>query len=62
MKKLLSNIKDYLGLLALILVISIWLWLPPLLAQLTYSDWTCAYKKCVVIKEQDNAKDQRNNS
>ena len=53
MKKLLSNIKDWLRLLALVLFISIWLWLPPLLAQLNYGDWACAYKKCVVIKEEE---------
>lgn len=51
MKKLFSNIKDWLWILALVLFISAWLWLPPLLAQLCYDDWTCAYKKCVVIKE-----------
>lgn len=49
MKNLFSNIKDYLVLLALVMFISIWLWLPPLLAQINYGDWTCAYKKCVVV-------------
>lgn len=53
MKEFLKNIKDWLGLLVLVLFISVWLWLPPLLAQLNYGDWTCAYKKCVVIKEED---------
>lgn len=56
MKKLLDNIIDWVWLIALLAVISIWLWLPPLLAHLSYGDWTCAYKECVVIKEQDNAK------
>ena len=50
MKKLWENIKDLLPLIGIILLISIWLWLPPLLAQINYGDWTCAYKKCVVIK------------
>lgn len=50
MKKLWKNIKDLLPLIGIILFISIWLWLPPLLAQLNYGDWTCAYKECVVIK------------
>ncbi len=50
MKKLWEDIKDLLPLIGIILFISIWVWLPPLLAQLNYGDWTCAYKKCVVIK------------
>lgn len=50
MKKLWENTKDLLLLIGLILFISIWLWLPPLLAQLSYGDWTCAYKECVVIR------------
>lgn len=53
MKKFFSGIKDWLALLALIAFSSIWLWLPPLLAQVNYGDWTCAYKKCVIIKEEE---------
>lgn len=36
---------------AFTLFITSWLWLPPLSAQLSYGDWSCAYKKCVVVKE-----------
>lgn len=35
----------------LIALVTSWLWFPPLWANLTYGDWTCAYKECVVIKE-----------
>lgn len=33
-----------------------WLWFPPLLASLTYGDWTCAYKECVIIKDMGDEK------
>ena len=35
------------------LFLTSWLWLPPLSAQLAYGDWSCAYKKCVVVKEKE---------
>ena len=35
------------------LFLTSWLWLPPLSAQLAYGDWSCAYKKCVVVKEEE---------
>lgn len=39
--------------LAFMLFITSWLWLPPLWAKLAYDDWSCAYKKCVVVKEEE---------
>ena len=38
---------------AFMLFLTSWLWLPPLSAQLAYGDWSCAYKKCVVVKEKE---------
>lgn len=38
---------------AFMLFLTSWLWLPPLSAQLAYGDWSCAYKKCVVVKEEE---------
>ena len=38
---------------AFMLFLTSWLWLPPLSAQLSYGDWSCAYKKCVVVKEEE---------
>lgn len=52
MKKLFEYVKFLLTVLVAVMLLSMWLWLPPLWAQVFYSDWTCAYKKCVVIKEE----------
>ena len=53
LKTVLCNIGDKLLVIALLLLITSWLWLPPLSAQLAYGDWSCAYKKCVVVKEKE---------
>lgn len=51
LKTALYNIGYILLAIAFLLFIASWLWLPPLWAQLAYGDWSCAYKKCVVVKE-----------
>lgn len=49
--KLLRNrVFKVLFLLFFVALVTSWLWLPPLYATLAYGDWTCAYKKCVVVK------------
>lgn len=53
LKTALCNIGDTLLAIALLLFLTSWLWLPPLWAQLSYGDWSCAYKKCVVVKEEE---------
>lgn len=49
-----DEIVEVLIIIALVAVITSWIWLPPTVAQLTYGDWTCAYKKCVVIINGDD--------
>lgn len=49
----LYNIGYILLVIAFLLFITSWLWLPPLWGQLAYGDWSCAYKKCVVVKEEE---------
>lgn len=51
LKTALYNIGDILLLVVFLLFVTSWLWLPPLCSQLAYGDWSCAYKKCVVVKE-----------
>ena len=51
LKTALYNIGHSLLVIAFLLFLTSWLWLPPLWAQLSYGDWSCAYKKCVVVKE-----------
>ena len=53
LKTALDNIVYILFVIAFILFLTSWLWLPPLSAQLAYGDWSCAYKKCVVVKEKE---------
>ena len=53
LKTALYNIGYILLLVAFLLFITSWLWLPPLCSQLAYGDWSCAYKKCVVVKEEE---------
>ena len=47
------NIGYILLAIAFLVFITSWLWLPPLWAQLSYGDWSCAYKRCVVVKEEE---------
>ena len=44
-----DKIIGVLTIVTILAIITSWIWLPPTVAQLTYGDWTCAYKKCVVI-------------
>lgn len=53
LKTVLDNIGYILLAIAFLLFLTSWLWLPPLSAQLAYGDWSCAYKKCVVVKEKE---------
>lgn len=53
LKTSLDNIGSILFIIAFLLFITSWLWLPPLWSQLAYGDWSCAYKKCVVVKEEE---------
>lgn len=53
LKTALYNIGDILLLGAFLIFITSWLWLPPLCSQLAYGDWSCAYKKCVIVKEEE---------
>ena len=53
LKTALYNIGHSLLVIAFLLFLTSWLWLPPLSAQLAYGDWSCAYKKCVVVKEKE---------
>ena len=53
LKTVLYNIGYILLLVVFLLFITIWLWLPPLWSQLAYGDWSCAYKKCVVVKDEE---------
>ncbi len=50
MTKIWENIKDCVFICFILAILTIWLWLPPVWANLAYGDWTCAYKECVVIK------------
>lgn len=52
MKQVWKTIKGWLLLIGAIVLLSSVLWGRLLLAQLSYGDFTCAYKKCVVIKEE----------
>lgn len=52
LKTALDSIGYALLVIAFLIFITSWLWLPPLSAQLAYGDWSCAYKKCVVVKEE----------
>lgn len=52
LKTVLDNIGYILLAIAFLLFMTSWIWLPPLSAQLAYGDWSCAYKKCVVVKEE----------
>lgn len=51
MKNILEDIKYCVFVCIIVAIFTSWLWVPPLVAALTYGDWTCAYKECVVIKE-----------
>lgn len=53
LKTALYNIGYISLVIAFLIFITSWLWLPPLWAQLAYGDWSCAYKKCVVVKEEE---------
>ena len=53
LKTALYNTGYILFVIAFMLFLTSWLWLPPLCAQLSYGDWSCAYKKCVVVKEEE---------
>lgn len=53
LKAALDDIGCILLVIAFLIFITSWLWLPPIWAQLSYGDWSCAYKKCVVIKEKE---------
>ena len=53
LKTALYNTGYILLVVAFMLFITSWLWLPPLSAQLSYGDWSCAYKKCVVVKGEE---------
>ena len=53
LKTALYNIGHILFVIAFLLFMTSWLWLPPLSAQLAYGDWSCAYKKCVIVKEKE---------
>ena len=53
LKTALDNIGHILFVIVFLLFMTSWLWLPPLSAQLAYGDWSCAYKKCVVVKEKE---------
>ena len=59
LKTVLCNIGDKLLVIALLLLITSWLWLPPLCAQLSYGDWSCAYKKCVVLRRNNDTSEQK---
>ena len=53
LKTALYNTGHILLVVAFMLFLTSWLWLPPLWSQLAYGDWSCAYKKCVVVKEEE---------
>lgn len=52
-RKLSQCFSDFTGILIIILVIvlaSSFIWVPIVAAQLSYNDWTCAFKECVIVK------------
>ena len=53
LKTAFCNIGHILFVIVFLLFMTSWIWLPPLSAQLAYGDWSCAYKKCVVVKEEE---------
>ena len=53
LKTALYNTGYILLVVAFMLFITSWLWLPPLSAQLAYGDWSGADKKCVVVKGEE---------
>lgn len=57
-RKLSQWFFDFGEIIIIILVIAVatsFIWLPILIAQLSYGDWTCAIKYCVVLKDSDSA-------
>ena len=53
MKKILEDIRFWVFIQIIIAIFIILLWVPPLVATLTYGDWTCAYRECIVMGGED---------